>query len=151
VVFHDLAVVVLWVFFSQLIEILMLEGLSGSNALVGVHFKHHFHQVYLCVIHYRRVPSFKSFWRSDFRKLQSLIASVPIEFLLQKIWQRTQHFLDYKQLVYFRISWKERLAVHQLTHYAAHCPNVHFFSIGHVIRNKEEFTMKMLWLISDLN
>lgn len=72
------------------------------------------------------------------RKLKTLVSCVPAEFVLKEIRKWTEDFLNNVELVNFRISREQWLSIHQLSHDASDSPNVNFFSIRHVFRNKQQ-------------
>ena len=111
----------------------MLDSLSGSDSLVGVHLKELLHQINLFFVHDRCVSCLYRFWMRDFWELETLVSRIPTKFILKKVWQRSQNFLNYEKLVYFGVTGKERLAVHELPHYTTYSPDIHLFAIGHII------------------
>ena len=107
----------------------MFDGLFGRDPLVWIHFKHLSHDVNLDFIHDPCIARLEGFGPWNIRKTQPIVPRVPVELVLEELRQLPEHFLNHKELINFRVTWKERLAVHKLSHDAAHCPNVDFFAI----------------------
>jgi len=81
--------VIFGILFSQFVKVVMLDGLSCTDSLIGIHFKHLLHQIDFLIIHYWSISCLKSFWMRNLRKLQPLIPRVPVEFVLQEVRQWT--------------------------------------------------------------
>jgi len=124
--------VVFRIFFSQFVKVVMLDGLSCTDSLIGIHFEHLLHQIDFLVIHYWGISCLNCFWMRNLWELQPLIPRVPVEFVLQEVRQWTQNLLDDEELVDFRVSREERLSIHKLAHDAANSPDIDLFAIGEV-------------------
>ena len=81
---------------SELIEVLMLDGLSSTDALVRVHLHHLAHEVDFDIVHAGSVSSLQRLRLSYFGKLQASIARVSRKFVLQKVRQRSEDLLNHE-------------------------------------------------------
>lgn len=129
---------VLRVLRPQVIEPIVLDCLPSRDTLVRIHLQHCFHQVDLSVVHNGGVSRFDCFGVGNLGEFQPLVARVTVEFILQKLRQRPQNFLNYKELVDLRVAGEKWLAIHELAHNAANSPNVDFFSVWQVGGNQEK-------------
>jgi hypothetical protein len=96
----------------QVIEPVVLNGLPSSYSLIRIHLEHLPHQVYLNFIHDSSIPGLNRLWIRDLREFKSLISGIPIKFILEKIWKRSQNFLNNEKLINFWITWEKWLTIH---------------------------------------
>lgn len=131
----------------QAIEVGVGQALKCRVALLGVHPKHSLHEVECLLRQFANIPLLQGLWLGDrLRKLVAYEARIGLELLLLIGSQLTQdltavmileisYLLDAKQLVNFRFSRKEGLAVCELAKDAANGPDVNLLPV--VVAQKE--------------
>ena len=80
----------------------------------------------------------------DVWKLEPLVPRVSAEFLVQEVWQRAENLLNDEQLIDLGISREKWLTVHELAHYAADGPDVDFFAVRKIFRDKQQLRRSVL-------
>lgn len=121
------------IFFSlgaESIEERMHQRLFGRESLLWIHFKQASHQGEPLLRDLASILLLYCFRLCHVWKFESHESWILRELFLLERSQSSQNLLDLKELIYFALTWEQRLSIGQLPHYAANCPYIYFARIS---------------------
>lgn len=120
---------VLVVVSSHSVKVRVRQALDGGEALPNLHSQHSIHQTQGLCAHFANIPFLQSLRLIQLRELEANEARIFIELFLEGLRQLAKDFLNTEELIYLRLTWKERIAVNDLAHDASDGPDVDFLAV----------------------
>ena len=117
----------LWL--AQVVEPSLSEAVESGEAFGWVQVQGAFEKLESLWAHFADVAAFKGLGFLNIREFKTDESWVLVKFFLLTGSQFSKNFLDAEELVDLRLTREESLAIRDLAHDAARCPDVHFFAV----------------------